>query len=252
MATLKQQQFADKITQAIKDNKFAPENLTANEREAVDVLIRNGVIKSEKNVNQILDERNKARADIAQAQTVARDPIAATFEIDDSKIPLADSIFTGRTTSVLAGDVGGAVAYQYFNKDKVIQQYKDRGKLKTKGIRFFENLANRLPARFKFTKAAATAAAKLGDTFAARPITRVARSPLAKFELGTAVAGTAGAGVGDLAYTAADTILGEDIYNGIMEDLSEIPFKPPEKLNAIESALVSMKMLLYLMLQLRA
>ena len=48
MATLEQQQFADKITQAIKDNKFAPENLTANEREAVDVLIRNGVIKSEK------------------------------------------------------------------------------------------------------------------------------------------------------------------------------------------------------------
>ena len=241
MATLKQQQFADKITQAIKDNKFAPENLTANEREAVDVLIKNGLIKSEKNVNQILDERNKARIDIAQAQTVARDPIAATFELDDSKIPLADTFFTGRTSSVLAGDIGGAVAYQYFNKDKVIQQYKDSGKLKTKGIRFFENLANRLPARFRFTKAAATAAAKLGDTFAARPITRIARSPLAKFELGTAVAGTAGAGVGDLAYTAADTILGEDIYNGIMEDLSEIPYKPPEKLNAIESALVSMK-----------
>ena len=88
MATLEQQQFADKITQAIKDNKFAPENLTANEREAIDVLIRNGVIKSEKNVNQILDERNKARADIAQAQTVARDPISAVFELDDSKIPL--------------------------------------------------------------------------------------------------------------------------------------------------------------------
>ena len=241
MTTLKQQQFADKITQAIKDNKFAPENLNANEREAVDVLIRNGVIKSEKNVNQILDERNRARKDIAQAATVARDPLSAAFELDDSKIPLADSIFTGRTTSVLAGDLGGAVAYQYFNKDKVIQQYKDRGKLKTKGIRFFENLANRLPARFKFTKAAATAAAKLGDTFAARPITRVARSPLAKFELGTAVAGTAGAGVGSLAYDAADAILGEDIYNGIMEDLSEIPYKPPEKLNAFESALVSMK-----------
>ena len=241
MTTLKQQQFADAITQAIKDNKFAPENLNANEREAVDVLIRNGVIKSEKNVNQILDERNRARKDIAQAATVARDPLSAAFELDDSKIPLADSIFTGRTTSVLAGDLGGAVAYQYFNKDKVIQQYKDRGKLKTKGIRFFENLANRLPARFKFTKAAATAAAKLGDTFAARPITRVARSPLAKFELGTAVAGTAGAGVGSLAYDAADAILGEDIYNGIMEDLSEIPYKPPEKLNAFESALVSMK-----------
>ena len=241
MATLKQQQFADKITQAIKDNKFAPENLTANEREAVDVLIRNGVIKSEKNVNQILDERNRARQDIAQAATVARDPISAAFELDDSKIPLADSIFTGRTTSVLAGDVGGAVAYQYFNKDKIIQQYKDRGKLKTKGIRFFENLANRLPARFKFTKAAATAAAKLGDTFAARPITRAFRSPLGRFEIGTAVAGTAGAGVGSLAYDAADAILGEDIYNAIMEDLSEIPYKPPEKLNAFESALVSMK-----------
>jgi hypothetical protein len=241
MANLKQQQFADKITQAIKDNKFAPENLNANEREAIDILIKNNVIKSEKNVSQILDERNKARIDISQAQTVARDPLSAAFELDDSKIPLADSIFTGRTTSVLAGDVGGAVAYQYFNKDKVLQQYKDRGKLKTKGIRFFENLANKLPARFKFTKAAATAAAKLGDTFAARPITRIAKSPLGRFEIGTAVAGTAGAGVGDLAYSAADAILGEDIYNGIMEDLSEIPYKPPEKLNAIESALVSMK-----------
>ena len=83
----------------------------------------------------------KQEADIAQAQTVARDPIAAAFELDDSKIPLADTIFTGRTTSVLAGDVGGAVAYQYFNKDKVIEQYKQRGKLKTKGIRFFENLS---------------------------------------------------------------------------------------------------------------
>ena len=241
MATLEQQQFADQITQAIKDNKFAPENLTANEREAIDLLIKNGIIKSNKNVTQILDERNKARSEIAQTQTVARDPIAAAFELDDSKIPLADSIFTGRTTSVLAGDVGGAVAYQYFNKDKIINQYKERGKLKTKGIRFFENLANRLPARFRFTKAAATAAAKLGDTFAARPITRIARSPLGKFEIGTAVAGTAGAGVGSLAYSAADAVMGDDIYYSIVEDLSEIPYKKPENLSAIESALVSMK-----------
>ena len=137
MTTLKQQQFADKLTQAIKDNKFAPENLDANERQAVDVLIKNGVIKSEKNVTQILEERNKARADIAQAETVARDPLSAAFEIDDSKIPFGDAFLTGKTTAVLAGDVGGAVAYQYFNKDKIIQQYKDRGKLKTKGIRFF-------------------------------------------------------------------------------------------------------------------
>ena len=111
MATTKQQQFADKITQAIKDNKFAPENLNANERQAVDVLIQNGIIKSEKNVTQILEERNKARTDIAQAQTVARDPLSAAFEIDDSRIPLGDAFFTGRTTSVLAGDIGGAVAY---------------------------------------------------------------------------------------------------------------------------------------------
>jgi len=240
MTTLKQQQFADKLTQAIKDNKFAPENLSANERQAVDVLIKNGVIKSEKNVTQILDERNKARADIAQAETVARDPLSAAFEIDDSKIPLGDTFLTGRTSAVLAGDVGGAVAYQYFNKDKIIQQYKDRGKLKTKGIRFFENLANKLPPQFKFTKAAAKAAAKLGDTFAAKPLSKL-RGPLAKFEIGTAVAGTAGAGVGSLAYDAADAILGEDIYYSIMEDLSDIPYKKPEKLNAFESAVVSMK-----------
>tara|TARA_R100001163_G_scaffold40259_1_gene30554 strand:- start:1782 stop:4886 length:3105 start_codon:yes stop_codon:yes gene_type:complete len=240
MTTTQQQQFADKITQAIKDNKFAPENLNVNERQAVDVLIQNGIIKSEKNVTQILEERNKARTDIAQAETVARDPISAAFEIDDSRIPLGDAFFTGRTSSVLAGDIGGAVAYQYFNKDKIIQQYKDKGKLKTKGIRFFENLAKKLPPQFKYTKAAVTAAAKFGDTFAARPLSKL-RGPLAKFELGTAVAGTAGAGVGSLAYDAADAILGEDIYYSIMEDLSEIPYKPPEKLNAIESALVSMK-----------
>jgi hypothetical protein len=241
MATLEQQAFADQITEAIKQNKFAPENLSANEREAIDVLINNGIIKSNKNVTQILNERNKARSEIAKTQTVARDPIAAAFEIDDSKIPLGDAFITGRTTAVLAGDVGGAVAYQYFNKDKIINQYRERGKLKTKGIRFFENLANRLPARFKFTKAAATAAAKLGDTFAARPITRIAKSPLGRFEIGTAVAGTAGAGVGDLAYTAADAVMGDDIYYSIVEDLSDIPYKKPENLTAVESALVSMK-----------
>ena len=241
MATLEQQQFADKITQAIKENKFAPENLNANEREAINLLINKGLIKSDKNVNQILEERNKARKDIAQAQTVARDPIATAFEIDDSKIPLADSIFTGRTTAILAGDIGGAVAYQQFNKDKIIEQYRKSGKLKTKGIRFFENFARSLPPQFKYTKAAVTAAAKLGDTLAAKPISKAIRSPLARFEFGTAVTGTAGAGVGDLAYTAADAILGDDIYYSIMEDLSEIPYKPPEKLNPIESAMVAMK-----------
>ena len=125
MATLEQQQFADQITQAIKDNKFAPENLSANEREAIDLLIKNGIIKSNKNVTQILDERNKARSEIAQTQTVARDPIAAAFELDDSKIPLADSIFTGRTTSVLAGDVGGANIKKEVNlKQKVLDFLK--------------------------------------------------------------------------------------------------------------------------------
>ena len=86
--TDKQKDFVSKVEKSIKDNTFAPENLNTLQLRSINKLIEDGVIKS-KPLKEIIQERGKARSDLAKRDTVAKDPIAAAFGYDDSRLPLS-------------------------------------------------------------------------------------------------------------------------------------------------------------------
>ena len=238
------QELIDRIQKGLNENKFAPEMLSQEQFNAVENLINEGYIKSEP-LNKVLDKRLKAREQLATQQAASKDPIAYALGIDESNIPGGDTLFTGRSSAVAAGDIGASLYYILSNKDKVAEQILARGTVKTKSIPLFKTLANALPARFKFLKG--TLNGFVGRTLVGaadlpvRAVTKAARSPLARFELGTAAVGTLGAGGGSLAYDLANMGIGEQIFYSTMADLGEMEYKPPEKLSVLENALVNMK-----------
>ena len=118
-----QKQFAEQLQKSIDENTFAPETLDRRKLKAVDYLIKNNIVKS-KPLETIIEERNKAREDIAKVETTAKDPIAAAFGRDDSSIPGGDFILSGRSSAVLAGDLGASFMMANYMQDKVADAYK--------------------------------------------------------------------------------------------------------------------------------
>src|SRR5210317_1782885 len=201
-----QKQFADMLQKSIDDNTFATETLNPLQLRAVDKLIKEKVIKS-KPLKELYNERVKAREDIAKAETIKKDPMASYFELDESKIPGADFLLSGRSSAVLAGDLGASFTMANYMRDKVADAYKktDMTGLKlTRGKKFFfEKMADKLPGRYKFLGGALRLAGKTLDL-----PERALRSPLGRAELGVATAGTAGAGAGSITYDLMDKAVG--------------------------------------------
>src|SRR6056300_1164032 len=234
-----QKQFAELLQKSIDDNTFAPETLDKRKLKAVDYLIKNNVVKS-KPLETIINERNKAREDIATVETTAKDPIAAAFGRDDSSIPGGDFILSGRSSAVLAGDLGASFMMANYMQDKVADAYK---KSDRKGLRqtktkdgFFFNMANKLPARYRFLGGALRLAGKTLDLPA-----RAVKSPLGRTELGIATAGTIGAGGGSITYDLMNRAVGPSMMNGLLEDLGNMPTQDIDKLNILDRAFVEAK-----------
>lgn len=234
-----QKQFAELLQKSIDDNTFAPETLDKRKLKAVDYLIKNNVVKS-KPLETIIEERNKAREDISKVETTAKDPIAAAFGRDDSSIPGGDFILSGRSSAVLAGDLGASFMMANYMQDKVADAYKQSDR---KGLRqtktkdgFFFNMANKLPARYRFLGGALRLAGKTLDLPA-----RAVKSPLGRTELGIATAGTIGAGAGSVTYDLMNRAVGPSMMNGLLEDLGNMPTQGIDKLNILDRAFVEAK-----------
>jgi len=234
-----QKQFAELLQKSIDDNTFAPETLDKRKLKAVDYLIKNNVVKS-KPLETIVQERNKAREDISKVETTAKDPIAAAFGRDDSSIPGGDFILSGRSSAVLAGDLGASFMMANYMQDKVADAYKQSDR---KGLRqtktkdgFFFNMANKLPARYRFLGGALRLAGKTLDLPA-----RAVKSPLGRTELGIATAGTIGAGAGSVTYDLMNRAVGPSMMNGLLEDLGNMPTQEIDKLNILDRAFVEAK-----------
>ena len=234
-----QKQFAEQLQKSIDDNTFAPETLDKRKLKAVDYLIKNNVVKS-KPLETIVQERNKAREDISKVETTAKDPIAAAFGRDDSSIPGGDFILSGRSSAVLAGDLGASFMMANYMQDKVADAYKQSDR---KGLRqtktkdgFFFNMANKLPARYRFLGGALRLAGKTLDL----PV-RAVKSPLGRTELGIATAGTIGAGAGSVTYDLMNRAVGPSMMNGLLEDLGNMPTQEIDKLNILDRAFVEAK-----------
>ena len=245
--TDKQKDFVSKVEKSIKDNTFAPETLNTLQLRSINKLIEDGIIKS-KPLEEIIKERGKARSDLAKRDTVAKDPIAAAFGYDDSRIPGGDFLLSGRSSAVLAGDLGASLIAANYFQDNIANSYKAAAAaagqqglgesiaLTRNKKMFFESLANKLPGRYKFLGGALRFAGRAFDI-----PQRIAKSPLGRAELGVATAGTLGAGAGSAAYDIANQVMGPQIINGMLEDLGEMPEKKLDDLNILDRAIVEAK-----------
>ena len=119
----KQQQFIDMLQNSIDNNTFAPEALNPLQKRAVDKFIKDGLIKSEP-LEKIVEKRTKARQDIAKARTVKKDPIAASLGFDESRLPGGDFLLSGRSSAVLAGDLGASLIAVNYAQDNIANAYK--------------------------------------------------------------------------------------------------------------------------------
>ena len=235
----KQRVFVEGLQKSIDDNTFAPETLNPLQLRAIDKLIKSKVLKS-KPLKEIYEERTQARKDLAKQETVAQDPLGAYLGMDESSVPGADFLLSGRSSAVLAGDLAASFMAANYMRDKIADAYKktDMTGLKlTKGKQFFfEKLANKLPGRFKFLKGAARLAGRTLDLGE-----RAVRSPLGRGELAIAGAGTIGAGGGSIAYDLMNKTVGPSLMDGLLEDLGNLPKKDIDKLNVIDRAMVEAK-----------
>ena len=241
MAELNQKQrvFVEGLQKSIDDNTFAPETLNPLQLRAIDKLIKSKVLKS-KPLKEIYEERTQAREDLAKQETVAQDPLGAYLGMDESSVPGADFLLSGRSSAVLAGDISASFMAANYMRDKIAEAYKktDMTGLKlTKNKQFFfEKLANKLPGRFKFLKGAAKLAGRTLDLGE-----RAVRSPLGRGELAVAGAGTIGAGGGSVAYDLMNNAVGPSLMDSLLEDLGNMPKKDIDKLNVVDRAMVEAK-----------
>ena len=234
-----QKKFVAGLQKSIDDNTFAPETLNPLQLRAVDKLIKSKVIKS-KPLEEIYKERTKAREDLAKQETVAQDPLGAYLGMDESSVPGADFLLSGRSSAVLAGDLSASFMAANYMRDKIADAYKQSGmtgmKL-TQGKKFFfEKLANKLPGRYRFLKGAAQLAGRTLDL-----VEKGARSPIGRGEFAVALAGTAGAGGGSVAYDLMNKTVGPSLMDSLLEDLGNMPEKNIDKLNIVDRAMVEAK-----------
>jgi len=235
----KQRVFVEGLQKSIDDNTFAPETLNPLQLRAIDKLIKSKVLKS-KPLEEIYKERTQAREDLAKQETVAQDPLGAYLGMDESSVPGADFLLSGRSSAVLAGDLSASFMAANYMRDKIADAYKktDMTGLKlTKGKQFFfEKLANKLPGRYRFLKGAAQLAGRTLDLGE-----RAVRSPLGRGELAVAAAGTVGAGGGSVAYDLMNKTVGPSLMDSLLEDLGNMPKKDIDKLNVVDRAMVEAK-----------
>tara|TARA_R100000654_G_scaffold20547_3_gene41471 strand:- start:1660 stop:5019 length:3360 start_codon:yes stop_codon:yes gene_type:complete len=234
-----QKEFVAGLQKSIDDNTFAPETLNPLQLRAVNKLIKSKVLKS-KPLEEIYKERTQAREDLAKQETVAQDPLGAYLGMDESSVPGADFLLSGRSSAVLAGDLSASFMAANYMRDKIADAYKQTGmtgmKL-TQGKKFFfEKLANKLPGRYRFLKGAAQLAGKTLDLGE-----RAVRSPLGRGELAVAGAGTLGAGGGSVAYDLMNKTVGPSLMDSLLEDLGNMPKKDIDKLNIVDRAMVEAK-----------
>ena len=109
------QEFINKLQKTIEDNTFAPETLNPIQLRAVDQFLK-GYLKGD--LREIISKRSKARQDLAKQETVAQDPLGAYLGMDESSVPGADFLLSGRSSAVLAGDLSASFMAANYMRDK--------------------------------------------------------------------------------------------------------------------------------------
>ena len=103
------------LQKKLDDKSLNPNELSREQRAIIDELINRGELKGP-TMSDLTLQRDKAAKDIARADQFYADPIGSALEAEDS-------MFKGRPTAELAGDLSGSIApYVVMRKKYLVLQ----------------------------------------------------------------------------------------------------------------------------------
>ena len=201
------------LQQKLDDKSLDPSKLNRKQRAIIDELIDRGELKGPK-MRTLSSQRDRAAKTIADREEFYADPIAKALEAEDS-------MFKGRPTAELAGDLSGSIAPYAVMRKKIFGAAKNGtlwqrapGKL----LQGATKVADKLPGRFKLLGGALKLVARVADTPA-----KVLKSPLGRAEAYSVLGGTAGAGAGSVTYDMLNEQAGLTIANAITDEFADLP-----------------------------
>ena len=203
------------LQKKLDDRSLNPNELSREQRAIIDELIKRGELKGP-TMRDLTLQRDKAAKDIARADQFYADPIGSALEAEDS-------MFKGRPTAELAGDLSGSIAPYVVMRKKIFGAAKN-GTLWQKGpgkfLQSATKVADRLPGRFKILGGALKLLARAADVPA-----KVVASPVGRAEIYSVLGGTAGAGTGSITYDMLNEQAGITIANAITDEFRDLPEK---------------------------
>lgn len=201
------------LQQRLDDKSLDPSKLNRKQKAIIDELINRGELKGPK-MRTLSAQRDKAAKTIADREEFYKDPIAKALETEDS-------MFKGRPTAELAGDLSGSIAPYVAMRKKIFGAAKN-GTLWQRGpgklLQGATKVADKLPGRFKLLGGALKLVARVADTPA-----KVLNSPLGRAEAYSVLGGTAGAGAGSVTYDMLNEQAGLTIANAITDEFADLP-----------------------------
>jgi len=207
MATL------ESLQKKLDDKSLDPSKLSDKQRAIIDELIDRGKLKGPK-MNLLEGQRDVAAAQVAKEEQFYQDPIGAALAAEDS-------MFKGRPTAELAGDLSGSIAPYVVMRKKIFGAAKN-GTLWQKGpgkfLQAASKVADRLPGRLKLIGGALKLVARAADV-----PSKVLKSPVGRAELYSVLGGTAGAGTGSITYDMLNEQAGLTIANSITDQFRDLP-----------------------------
>ena len=203
------------LQKKLDDKSLNPSELSREQRAIIDELINRGELKGPSMRNLTL-QRDKAAKDVARADQFYADPIGSALEAEDS-------MFKGRPTAELAGDLTGSIAPYVVMRKKIFGAAKN-GTLWQKGpgkfLQSATKVADRLPGRFKILGGALKLLARAADVPA-----KVVASPVGRAEIYSVLGGSGGAGAGSITYDMLNEQAGMTIANAITDEFRDLPEK---------------------------
>ena len=112
------------LQKKLDDKSLNPNELSREQRAIIDELIDRGELKGP-SMRDLTLQRDKAAKDIARADQFYADPIGSALEAEDS-------MFKGRPTAELAGDLTGSITPYVVMRKKIFGAAKN-GTLWQKG-----------------------------------------------------------------------------------------------------------------------
>lgn len=232
MATLQE------IQERIDNNTLEPENLTVQQREAIDTMIDAGELRGPK-MGNLIDTRNQAREDIALQKTEKLQPFTTATGVDRGDVEMV-------------GEFAGGVIPFIKDKDLLVKEIQTLGfksqfgmspqglqALEARKFHFdkYEKLYSRLPIVRNVKMLAKTGAVigRMRDGF--RAMIKAGPTQLLNTEAKSVMASAGGAAVGSISYDAANFATDFAVAN--KEDMARVKDADVEKLDAPSRMLVN-------------